>query len=83
MTLISLEALAAMCGLSGSLLLAMNGRYAAFGWVAFLCSNAAWLAFAWQAGHGWLFAQQVGFTITSFTGIWVWLIRPAVQSTCE
>jgi nicotinamide riboside transporter PnuC len=71
------EALATASGLLGAFLLARKGKAAAYGWIAFLASNAAWLWFAWRAGHPGLFVQQIGFSITSCMGLWVWLIKPA------
>jgi hypothetical protein len=71
-----LEALGALSGLAGALMLAMHRRWSPYGWVAFLVSNAFLGAFAWQASLWWLFAQQAGFTITSAIGIWRWLLQP-------
>lgn len=75
-----IELTAAMCGLTGTLLLATKGRWAGWGFVAFLCSNAGWLAFAWEHGHQFMFIQQIGFTLSSFIGIWKWLIEPAIEA---
>ena len=77
------EIAAALCGLSGTLLLALKSRWAGWGFVAFLGSNAGWLAFAWHQGHQFMFIQQVGFTLSSFIGIWKWLIEPAIQARYE
>lgn len=63
-------------GLSGAALLAMNSRYSAWGWVLFLLSNAAWIAFGLMTHANGLVVMQIGFTITSLTGIWKWLIVP-------
>jgi nicotinamide riboside transporter PnuC len=71
-----IEILAAVFGLVGTTLLALRGKRAGWGFVAFLASNAGWLVFAYGAGHWFLFAQQIGFTITSLIGIWQWLIKP-------
>lgn len=73
------ELFAAATGLIGTLLLACNGRFAGFGFVAFLGSNAGWLAFAWSHGHWPMFVQQIGFTASSLIGIYVWIIRPAID----
>ena len=78
-----IEITAALCGLTGTLLLATKGRLAGWGFVAFLGSNAGWLAFAWHQGHQFMFIQQVGFTLSSFIGIWKWLIEPAIQARHE
>ncbi len=49
---------------------------AGWGFVAFLASNFGWLALSWIRGHWFMFAQQVGFTLSSLYGIWVWLLQP-------
>lgn len=69
-----IEALAAAFGLIGAFLLAHKGQHAAWGWVAFLASNAGWLAFGWIRGHWFLCIQQVGFTASSLLGIRNWLL---------
>lgn len=70
-----IEALAALCGLVGAYLLATKGDHAAWGWVAFLGSNMGWIAFAAVRRHWFLLLQQIGFTATSFVGIWNWMLR--------
>lgn len=77
----TIEILAAMCGLLGTLLLATKGRWAGWGFVAFLFSNAGWLAFSYSYAHWAMFTQQIGFTASSLLGIWVWLIRPELRKT--
>ena len=78
-----IEIIAAMCGLSGTLLLATKSQWAGWGFVAFLASNAGWLAFSWQHNYQAMFIQQIGFTLSSFIGIWKWLIEPAIQARYE
>lgn len=65
-------------GLGGSALLATNSRYSAWGWVLFILSNAAWIAYGLLKGANGLVAQQIGFTATSLIGIWKWLVIPRV-----
>ena len=77
------EIIAAVCGLIGTLLLATKGRWAGWGFAAFLLSNAGWLTFSYTHSHWWMFAQQVGFTLSSLVGIWVWLIKPAIDQYYE
>lgn len=67
-----IQAAAAACGLLGAFLLAAKGEHAAWGWWAFLASNAGWLAFGWIGRHWFLLLQQVGFTASSLWGIWNW-----------
>lgn len=75
-----IEILAAMAGLCGALLLALNGRRAAWGFALFAVSNVGWIAFATLQGHWALLAQQLGFMVTSLIGCWVWLVGPLVRS---
>jgi nicotinamide riboside transporter PnuC len=71
-----IEIFAALCGLAGTLLLATKGRYAGWGFVAYLVSNAGWLMVAWSHDLWAMFVQQIGFVISSLAGIWIWLIAP-------
>lgn len=59
------EQIEAATGLLGALLLAINGKHAGYGWLAFLASNAAWLHFAWRLDYAGLLAQTIGFTLTN------------------
>lgn len=79
----TVEIIAAVFGLLGSLLLATKGRWAAWGWVAYLISNIGWLAFSYGHGYHYMLAQQIGFTVVSLVGIWVWLICPAIERRWE
>lgn len=70
-----LEWLGAFLAVSGSLLLAINGRYAKLGWPLFLASNVFWIGYGWiQDAYGLLF-QQIFFTGTSLLGIYRWIIN--------
>lgn len=69
------EASAAFFGVLGTLLLATKGRYAGWGFVAFLASNAGWLWVAHTTGLDWMFHQQIAFTVSSLVGVWVWLVK--------
>lgn len=70
----AIEISAALFGLLGAFLLATRSDLAAWGWVAFLASNAGWIAFALFRRLWWLLAQQIGFTASSLLGIWRWLL---------
>lgn len=70
------ELFAAAFGLVGALLLATRSRHSGWGFLAFLASNICWLAFALERAHWPLVVQQVGFTLSSLFGIWVWIARP-------
>lgn len=71
---LAIELAAAVFGVAGTFLLALNGPRAGWGFVAYLASNAGWIAFAWIQGHWGLLAQQIAFTAASLFGIWRWLL---------
>lgn len=73
-----LELFSTSCALLGSLVLALKGRHAGWGWVLFACSNAGWIVFAQGYGHWIYLVQQIGFSITSAIGIWRYLIKSPV-----
>jgi hypothetical protein len=68
------------CALIGSLVLALKGKYAGWGWVLFAASNAGWIVFAYGYEHWFFLVQQIGFSVTSALGIWTYLVRPAATS---
>lgn len=72
-----IEISAAFFGVLGTLLLAGRSRRAGWGFVAYLVSNAGWLAFAWDRALWALLAQQMVFTLCSLYGVWMWIVRPA------
>lgn len=74
------EVFASVAGVIGTVLLATRTRYAGFGWLAFLASNAGWLWFSHTHGFQFMFWQQVAFTITSLVGIFVWLMEETLQA---
>lgn len=65
-----------VCGVAGTLLLAMKGRRAGWGFVAYLASNLAWMSFAYEHALTKLFAQHAIFAVSSLIGVWMWLVRP-------
>lgn len=71
-----IEISAAAFGVLGTALLAGRSRFAGWGFVAYLASNAGWLFFSAERGLWALFAQQVVFTLVSGYGVWTWLLRP-------
>lgn len=75
-TTIILELIAAALGMTGAILLALNGPRAGLGFVAYLVSNAGWIAAAWMQSQWPLFTQQLVFAAVSVLGIWVWLVKP-------
>lgn len=75
----ALEWFGCATGLAGALLLAMNTKWSAWGWIAFLASNAAWIGFAAAKQAPGLLIQQLGFTATSLLGLYRW--RKALART--
>lgn len=63
-----------LTGLIGAALLATNSDVSGLGFVAFLLSNACWIAFSLYTRAWGLLVMQIGFTLTSVWGIWRWLI---------
>ncbi|MBQ0917224.1 hypothetical protein KBW71_02105 [Hydrogenophaga aromaticivorans] len=78
-----IELTAAAFGVAGTILLALNGPRAGWGFVAYLVSNGGWIAFAWIHGHWALLAQQLAFTASSLLGVWVWLVKPRVATGAQ
>lgn len=72
----TIEWMGCIIGLCGASLLAVNSRYSAWGWVLFLLSNVAWIAFGLMTHADGLVVMQAGFTVTSLLGVWKWLIIP-------
>lgn len=68
------------CALLGSLLLALKGKHAGWGWLLFAISNLGWIVFANGHRHWFFLVQQIGFSITSAIGIWQYLIAPRIDS---
>ena len=62
-----------LTALTGSALLALNLEVSAWGWVAFLLSNSAWILFAVFTSNTARLVQTLGFTLTSVLGCWRWL----------
>lgn len=83
MTPLTLEIVAAIFGVWGTVLLAMKGPRAGWGFVAYLVSNVAWLVFAWANGHWAMFAQTLAFMASSIVGVWIWLLKPALDAVNE
>jgi hypothetical protein len=63
------EAWGANFGILGALLLALALPESRWGWVLFLCSNAAWLVFSIALGYKKLLLQTAIFTLSSLIGI--------------
>lgn len=76
MHILVIEWLAALFGVLGTVLLALRGALAGWGFVLYLVSNVGWLAFAWLQRDWAILAQNLAFLVSSALGIWVWLVRP-------
>jgi hypothetical protein len=63
-----------LTGLCGSALLALNNKYSGWGFVLYLVSNVAWIAYGIATHANGLIVMQIGFTITGVLGIWNWLV---------
>lgn len=61
----------ALCGLLGAALLASHGRFAKFGWPAFLSANAFFITWAIRIDALGLLVQQLGFMLTSLYGLYM------------
>lgn len=66
----------AILGMLGSLLLALNIAISGWGFAAFLTSNICWLVFGIRNRAWGLVTMQLGYTVTSLTGIYNWFIKP-------
>lgn len=66
----SLEWLGSIFGMVGAFLVAINGRYAAYGWISFLIANMVMIGFAIEEGFYGLLTQQIVFLLTSALGLW-------------
>jgi hypothetical protein len=72
----TIEWVGCITGLIGAYLLALNNRYSGWGFVLFLLSNVAWIAFGLMSHATGMVVMQFGFTITSLMGVWKWLVVP-------
>ncbi|WP_284155516.1 hypothetical protein [Sulfuricystis multivorans] len=74
-----LEWIGAIGGAAGALLLALNNRWSGYGFVLFLVSNAAWIAYGLMTHTFGMVAMQIVFTGTSLLGVWRWLVLPRLS----
>ena len=75
-----LDVLSAVFGVLGTVLLAGRSKWAGWGFVAYLLSNAGWLMYSWIHDAKALLAQYTVFTVVSLYGVWKWLIKPQAPS---
>lgn len=77
-TLRKVEAITAVFGITGALLLAIPGVHPAWGFAAFLASNLAGIPFNKHQGHRWISIQQRCYFVLSAFGLWNWWLGPLV-----
>lgn len=75
------EWLGALLGLAGAALLAANHRLSGWGFLAFLLSNACWIAYALMTSAYGLIAMQAGYIVISAIGLCRWLLIPALPAS--
>lgn len=80
MDIVGIEWVGAAFGVLGTVLLALRGPRAGLGFVAYLVSNVCWLTASWTQGQWPLFGQQLAFLASSLLGIWLWILRPAIEA---
>jgi hypothetical protein len=66
------EWLGCITGVIGSALLAANTTVSRWGFVWYLASNFAWIAFALMTAAWGLLTMQIVFTVVSFIGVLRW-----------
>ena len=67
-------------GVAGSIALARNDQHSGWGFVAYLASNAAWLAYGYTSDIPALALQHSVFAVVSTFGVWRWLVLPRIEA---
>ena len=67
---INFEWLGSILGIAGAFLVALNGKYASYGWICFLLANMVMIGFAVESGLYGILCQQLVFMVTSVLGLW-------------
>lgn len=67
---ISFEWVGSILGIAGAFLVAINGKYASYGWLCFLMANMVMIGFAMESGLYGILTQQLVFMATSMLGLW-------------
>ncbi len=81
--LLALQICAFAFALTGAWLLRKPGRRAPWGFVTWLVSNPAAMAFMALQGHWLFFLQHLVFFIFALESVWNWLVLPNLQQTEE
>ena len=69
MSITVIEWVASLSGLLGAALVSSCSRVSGYGFIAYLVSSAAWIAYGAAEGATGLVVMQLGFTVTSVVGI--------------
>jgi hypothetical protein len=75
-----LQVCASAFALAGTFLLRKPSRVAPWGFVCWLVSNPAAMAFMAINGHWWFFLQHAVFFFLAIDGVWNWLILPRLSN---
>lgn len=67
---ISFEWIGSILGIAGAFLVAINGKYAGYGWICFLMANMVMIGFAIESNLYGILTQQIVFLATSVLGLW-------------
>jgi hypothetical protein len=78
-----LQICASCFALAGAWLLRKPGRWAPWGFVTWLVSNPAAMAFMALQGHWLFFLQHLVFFILAGESVWNWLVLPSLNKTEE
>ena len=70
MSNLNFEWIGSILGMAGAFLVALNGKYASYGWVSFLLANIVMIGFAVESSLYGILCQQVVFMGTSVLGLW-------------
>ncbi len=70
-------------GVAGSIALARNDCFSGWGFVAYLVSDAAWLAYGFSSDIPALALQHSVFAAVSTFGVWRWLVRPWIEAKAD
>lgn len=76
-----LEWIAAITGVVGAILLALNCRFSAYGFIFFLASSVSWSISAYVSDQVPLLMNQLGFVAINLLGIRRWLFPAAPPSS--
>jgi len=74
--LLALQVVACTFALLGTWLLRKPGRWAPWGFAAWLVSNPASMVFMAANGHWWFFWLHFAFLVLAALGVWHWLLQP-------